>query len=358
VVLELLESGDRDLARGILRSSDPLLALKTSHVERYTKLEHFCKRPFFNSSDAYEMGSTKELRRQEIADSLACEVSVVEPARLLSLLGQALKFQQSQNLLPAGVPFDVFRNARKATKRDVEEKTPKRSGGIIRSTCAQKVDSLVFSPDGQCLVSGSAEGLVEGWDVESFSLRQDLEHQAKGECIDLGGAVLCSTFSRDGEMLATGSSSGQIKVWKLSTGVCVRAFTQAHPEGVTSVCFYRDGTRPDGPHTRHEVWACFEGVQRAHVFRQLRPVHQGQLQHDHHRYRFFTTLLTKNPLHYTLYIYYYNTLLKYPHRLCRWNSQAVGPALHRVLAHLPTGAGPRLRCDPRARRAHDAADAQ
>jgi WD40 repeat-containing protein SMU1 len=243
VVLELLEAGERDLARGILRSSDPLLALKTSHLDRYNKLEHFVKRPYFNASDAYEMGSSKELRRQEIADSLACEVSVVEPARLLSLLGQALKYQQSQNLLPVGVPFDVFRNARKAAKRDVEEKNPKKSGGIIRSTRAAKVDSLVFSPDGQCLVSGSAEGVVEGWDVEACELRQDLEHQARGECIDLGGAVLCSTFSRDGEMLATGSSSGQIKVWKISTGACVRAFTQAHPEGITSVCFYRDGTQ-------------------------------------------------------------------------------------------------------------------
>ncbi len=243
VVLELLEAGERDLAKSILRSSDPLTALKSSHLERYMKLEHFCQRPTFNPSEAYELGSSKELRRQEIAESLICEVTVVPPSRLLALLGQALKYQQSQELLPGGVPFDLFRNARKAAKKDAEEKVPKKAAGDIRSCNQAKVDALVFSPDGQSLVTGGSEGFVEAWDVDTGKLRADLEYQNKGEFMNLEDTVLCTTFSRDGDQIATGSKGGQIKVFKLTTGACVKHFSQAHPQGITSLAFSRDGTQ-------------------------------------------------------------------------------------------------------------------
>ena len=62
VILESLENGERDLARELLRSTDPMAMLKIDQPERYLKLEHLCQRPFFNAADAYEMGSSKERR--------------------------------------------------------------------------------------------------------------------------------------------------------------------------------------------------------------------------------------------------------------------------------------------------------
>ena len=62
VILESLETNERDLAREILRTTEPMAMLKIDQPERYLKLEHLCQRPFFNSSDAYEMGSSKEKR--------------------------------------------------------------------------------------------------------------------------------------------------------------------------------------------------------------------------------------------------------------------------------------------------------
>ena len=243
VLLELLEVGERDLAKEIIRTADPLTILRVEHPEKYSKLEQLCRKPYFNVSDAYEMGTSKESRRQEIAESLICEVSAVQPSRLLSLLGQSLKFQQSQGLLPHGVAFDLFKGSRKAARKDVEERIPKKLKGTIVLNKNTKVESVSFPPDGQCLVTGSMDGFIEAWDFETQQLRMDLEYQQKNDFMFQEGSILCCTFSKDSDHLATGSQSGQIKVWKVSSGLCLRKFNLAHPQGITSLCFSRDGTQ-------------------------------------------------------------------------------------------------------------------
>jgi WD40 repeat protein len=37
--------------------------------------------------------------------------------------------------------------------------------------------------------------------------------------------------------------SVQLKVWRLATGVCLRKFAPAHPQGITSVQFTKDSTQ-------------------------------------------------------------------------------------------------------------------
>ena len=274
--MELIEARDIDVAREFIRTTEPLgVILKQRDLLRYMKLEHLCARPYFHASDAYAMGSSKDIRRHELADAIACEVSAAPSSRLLMLLGQAMKFQQIQGSLPkqflgdtqsqaqqntsasttastsastatAGSSFDLFRGDVKHRKKDAEEKVSKKQMGVIQFPVESHPEAVSFSPDGASLLTGSIDGFVELWDVDQCALRKDLEYQAKDELMmhrdgsNNAVAILCSTFSRDGDYLATGSQDGQLKVWKISNGTCIRKFAQAHTSGITSVCFTKN----------------------------------------------------------------------------------------------------------------------
>ena len=293
------------MARTLLRQSACLAALREEAPGRHARLEALCAAPALAPRDAWPLPGERDARRAALAAALSSELVVAPPARLLALMGQALRWQRHTGQLPPGGALDLFSGAAPREAREEEELCP--SGAHPSSVCPPAqltrpatprpveaktirfgkqthAEAAAFTPDGearratslalrrltllpllppilQFLVTGSSDGFIEVWDALTGQLRKDLAYQGEGDGAFMvhEAAVLSLAVSLDSELLASGAADGCVKVWRLRSGACVRRYEAAHAGAVAGLCFSRDA--------QHLLSASTDGCARVHGLR-------------------------------------------------------------------------------------------
>ncbi|MCA2694109.1 MULTISPECIES: serine/threonine-protein kinase [unclassified Microcystis] len=97
---------------------------------------------------------------------------------------------------------------------------------------SDSVRSVVYSPDGRYLASGSVDKTIKIWEVATGKELRTLTGHSRG--------VSSVAYSPDGRYLASGSGDKTIKIWEVETGKELRTLT-GHSIGVLSVAYSPDG---------------------------------------------------------------------------------------------------------------------
>ena len=107
----------------------------------------------------------------------------------------------------------------------------KKGSASKRKNCA--ILSIAFSPNGQILASGSEDGKIVFWRVETLTHIKTLQQHL--------GRVTAVVFGHDSKLFVSGGSDKTIRVWNLSTFSETSCLSAHADGGVTTLCLSADG---------------------------------------------------------------------------------------------------------------------
>jgi WD40 repeat protein len=95
------------------------------------------------------------------------------------------------------------------------------------------ISALAISPDGQVLVSGSADRTIRIWNLKNMQLLHQLNSG--------NTPITALAIEHDGNVFISGSQGGTLKFWQLSTGKLLHTIPATHHNAIQALAIHPDG---------------------------------------------------------------------------------------------------------------------
>ncbi|KAJ2719780.1 hypothetical protein GGI07_005005 [Coemansia sp. Benny D115] len=247
IIMELVETQDLSAARALLRQTEPMEIMRRKQPDRYLAMEHLISRVTTDGPSGYSdsMSGGKEERRRKISEQLIRHVSTAPPSRLLTLLAQAVKWEQEKQglVVPKDIPFDLFHGKSTQPLMAGDDRIPNKQISTVKFPKKQHPGCLALSSKNSYLATGSMDGFIEIWDSMTGKLAPSLQYQKDGALMMMEGAITSLAFSHSGDLICSGAKDGKIKIWKTASGTSHKKLPAAHTQEVTCVAFSADDSQ-------------------------------------------------------------------------------------------------------------------
>jgi WD40 repeat protein len=159
---------------------------------------------------------------------------------------------------PSGYPtaalaFDPSGHTLAVTVRDgIRLIDPGNPGRVLKQLALPNPTHVAFDPTGRYVAAVADGGRVAVWSTTTF------EEVPPNPLVAHSSGLSALSFSPDGKLLAVGTADGLVEIWDVSTGVTV-ALTRQHGDSVNEVRFLPGGNdrlvSASDDHTVAE-WSC------------------------------------------------------------------------------------------------------
>lgn len=238
--LDLLEKGETSTCHKLLTESSALAYLRTadplSNV-RYKRLEALLE---IDTSASSVFGDRpRNERRKALIHDIRGASQVVPASRLLQLIRRGILWEKHIGIIPSDTSAVnlVTGQVKKAETGELRITGLKRS---IKFPKGSFPESVIFSHDGQHIISGSSDGLIEIYSIETGKLALEFDYQARDEYMVHSSSVTALALDHTGRTLASGDKSGDIHIWELASGKIIKSFQDLHRDAITSIEFAID----------------------------------------------------------------------------------------------------------------------
>lgn len=225
-------------------------------VGRFSRLEALIAKCLADpaAAESFYPGSSIEQRRAQLAGALEVEMHASPSDRLLSLLGDAIKYNLEvtaarEALLPQdSFVFDLFQGLTLKVNDhisgpdngglkhlDLPISTVYMSKRYASVESGQNIEVMQYTPDGSLLGVGKADGTVEIFNAATFSHRMGPWR--------LGAPIMAMAFasSHRSLFLIIGLVGGDVVVLACPGGTMVTKIGNLHAQGISVLCVSPDG---------------------------------------------------------------------------------------------------------------------